>query len=84
LRPVFGHLGERRALLLGEDTIFTYLLDVVDSRQPVHHLLASQLAQRLEVEVAIALMPAPCHVADPRRETHRSGDGHVKEVQAIG
>jgi hypothetical protein len=81
LSLVLGSLRERRPLLLRQDAVLADLLDVVDRRQPLHHLTASELAQRLEVEVAVTLMPVPRHVADPCGEAHRGSNVHVEEVE---
>jgi len=78
---VLRRLGKWRTLLLRQDTVFTDLLDVVDGGQPVHHVLAPQLPQRLEVQVPVSLMPPLGDVAGASDETHWGDDVHVEEVE---
>ena len=67
---VLRGLRERRAFLLRQYTIFTDLIDMIDHRQSTHELIVPQLPQRLEIEVAIPLMPAPSNVAASSSEAH--------------
>jgi hypothetical protein len=58
------------------------LIDIIDGWQSAQHAIVSKLAECLEVDMAIPLVPAPCHILDARSEAHRSGDIHVEEVES--
>lgn len=56
-------LRERCTSLLADQTPSTELLDVLDQRQAAHHVSPCKLAQGIEVEMAVASMPAPSFLA---------------------
>lgn len=51
--------------------------------QPAYHLPTPKLAQRLKVEVAVALMPMPGFVATTRGKADRSVDLHLQDLEAV-
>jgi hypothetical protein len=78
-----GLSWERPPLELGGDTPGAELVNMLDTGESIHHLVLPQLPQRLEVQVAIALMPEPRPIVTPCRQTERSGDLHPQLVEAI-
>jgi hypothetical protein len=70
--------------MLGDDACVAELADVVDRRQPAHHVILSELMKRVEVEMAEALMPAPRLIILARSEAERLGRIEVEDVEAIG
>jgi hypothetical protein len=76
--------GEGEPPLLGEDAGVVELLHVLDSRHPLHHLLAAKLLQGLEVEVPKVFVPPPDVVVAAGCKTHGLRHLHVKNVEAVG
>jgi hypothetical protein len=74
---------KRPPLVLGHHACVTQLLDVVDLRHPAHHLLTSELMERLEVEMPKPLVPIPGLIISMRDKAEGSGHLHVKHVQSV-
>ena len=81
---VLGFSRERSPPLLGDDAGVAELLDMLDRRQPVHHVVLGELVERVEVEVAVAFMPVPCFVILARGEVEWLRRLEVEDVEAIG
>uniref|UniRef100_A0A0A9DUI7 Uncharacterized protein n=1 Tax=Arundo donax TaxID=35708 RepID=A0A0A9DUI7_ARUDO len=69
--------------MLRRDAGVAELLDVLQPRQAAHHVLATQLAKRVEANVPIAGMPAPGIVVLLCREAHRACDVEARDVEPI-
>jgi hypothetical protein len=78
-----GLSWERPPLELGGDAPGAELVNMLDTGESIHHLVLPQLLQRLEVQVAIALMPEPRPVVTPCHQIERSGDLHPQLLEAI-
>jgi hypothetical protein len=84
LRVVLGFSQKWGAAMLGDDACVAKLADVVDHRQPAHHVILGELMKRVEVEMAEALMPALRLIILARSEAERLGRIEVEDVEAIG
>ena len=77
-------LREATATLLGDNAGVADLLHMLDDGQTAHHGVLIELSQRLKVEVAEPLVPAPVDVVLPCGEAHRLRDVEVEHVEAVG
>jgi hypothetical protein len=66
--------------MLGDDVDVAEVADVVDHQQPTRHAIPRQLVERVEVEMAEALMPEPWFVILACGETQRLGDVEMQDV----
>jgi hypothetical protein len=73
LRAVLGFNREWGAAVLGDDAHVAEFADVVDRRQPAHHVVPGELTKRVKVEMAEALMPAPHLIILARGEAVQLG-----------
>lgn len=76
-------LRERCPPLLAGEACVAEFVDVVDPRETPHHLLSSQLLQRLEVQVSHARVPAPGHVVVAHRHALGLRWLDVEYVEAV-
>ena len=70
--------------LLPRQVALAHLIDMINVWQAPHHVLSRQLAQRLDVDVAEALVPPPCLIDTPCRDAHRVCDLQLDGVEAVG
>jgi hypothetical protein len=57
LRVVLSLTRERCSTMLADETPAAHLVHVLHLRQPMNHVVPSQLAQRREVEVPVPHVP---------------------------
>ena len=75
LCSVLGTLCEGRAPLLAGQACVAQLVHLLEHGHAVHHFLARQLTQGVEVEMPVARVPGPRRVpAVVRCKTHRLRD----------
>jgi hypothetical protein len=74
---------KRLPLVLGHHAGVAQLIDVVDMRHPVHHLLAPELLERLKVEVPKPLVPMLGLTISMSGEAEEPSHIHVKHVHPI-
>jgi hypothetical protein len=82
-RAVRSLSRKRPPLVLGHHAGVAQLLDVVDLWHPVHHLLAPELPERLEVEMPKLLMPTPGLIISTSGEAEGPSHLLVKHVQPV-
>jgi hypothetical protein len=83
LRVVHSMRGKGPPLELGHHVGVAQLLDVVDLRHPVHHLLTPELPEHLKVEMPESFMPSSGLIISMSGEAKGLGHLHVKHVQLV-
>ena len=83
LPAVLGFSREQSPPLIGDDAGVTELPDMFDRRQPAHHVVLGELVEHVEVEVAVAFMPAPRFIILARGEAERLRRLEVEDVEMI-
>jgi hypothetical protein len=71
---------KRSSLVLGHHASVAQLLDMVDLRHPVHHLIAPELSECLKVEMPKSLVPTLGLIISMSNEVEGLSHLHVKHV----
>lgn len=74
---------ERVPPLLASETAVAHLIHLIKLQQSANHSLAGELAQRAEVQVAVAAVPPPRVLGVARGQTHSAADVELQLVEPI-
>jgi hypothetical protein len=82
-RPVLGLRRDRCTTLVGDDACVTCML-LLDHQHPGHHVVMTQMAQHIIVDVAVARMLVLCFISIlPHSKTGITCDIGLKDIELI-
>jgi hypothetical protein len=81
--PVLGFTWKGKSSLLAGETAVSYLIDVINLWQTVHHIAIGQMPKLEKIQVTKACVPPPSRATPLCRQTHGPTNVELQCVKPV-